>query len=168
VIVHNVKCKYERQCPDDYNSDVVAMGVCLWPWTPYPDSIPAACSTNTAGGVCSGGGRYPSKSHIVPKSLNNVQYLSSILLNMWNRGKQSVGLGLSPGEIAELRTVPGIVSSGGFDQKLLLFLYVRYDVIVAGEYALVKSQPFPPPPCKEMYAWNWYLLHELGALASWQ
>jgi phosphatidylinositol 3,5-bisphosphate 5-phosphatase len=85
---------------------------------------------------------------------------SSMLLNMWNRGKRSVGLGLTNREIAELR-YQGLYQVVDFT-KNFYFSYT-YDLTrsLQENFLATTSQPFPPPPFKDMYAWNFFLTREL-------
>lgn len=85
---------------------------------------------------------------------------SSMLLNMWNRGKRSVGLGLTNREIAELR-YQGLYQVVDFT-KNFYFSYT-YDLTrsLQENFLATTSQPFPPPPIKDMYAWNYFLTREL-------
>lgn len=85
---------------------------------------------------------------------------SSMLLNMWNRGKRSVGLGLTDREIAELR-YQGLYHAVDFT-KNFYFSYT-YDLTrsLQENFLATTSQPFPPPPIKDMYAWNHFLTREL-------
>ena len=131
------------------------------PYDDIPNGLPGLGSSGAVVGV------RPNKSHIVPTSLTNTQDPSSMLLNMWNRGKRSVGLGLSPREIAELR-YQGLYQV--VDLTKNFYFSYTYDMTrsLQENMLLYRSRPFPPPPCKEMYSWNWYLSHELGDLASWQ
>jgi len=101
-------------------------------------------STNGAGGVGGGEASDP----------------SSVLLNMWNRGKRSVGLGLTPREIAELRYFELYQV---IDLTKNFFFSYTYDVTrsLQENFLTMTSQPYPPPPFKEMYAWNYFLTREL-------
>ena len=85
---------------------------------------------------------------------------SSMLLSMWNRGKRSVGLGLTNREIAELR-YQGLYQVVDFT-KNFYFSYT-YDLTrsLQENFLATTSQPFPPPPFKDMYAWNFFLTREL-------
>ncbi|GKY92743.1 hypothetical protein MPSEU_000244300 [Mayamaea pseudoterrestris] len=87
---------------------------------------------------------------------------SSVLLSMWNRGKRSVGLGLSNREIAELR-YQGLYQVVDL-QKNFYFSY-SYDLTrtLQENFLAATTQPFPPPPCKEMYSWNHFLTQEFEA-----
>ena len=85
---------------------------------------------------------------------------SAMLLKMWNRGKRSVGLGLTNREIAELR-YQGLYQVVDFS-KNFYFSY-SYDLTrsMQENFLATTSQPFPPPPYKDMYAWNFFLTREL-------
>jgi hypothetical protein len=85
---------------------------------------------------------------------------SAMLLSMWNRGKRSVGLGLTNREIAELR-YQGLYQVVDFS-KNFYFSY-SYDLTRSLQENILAttSQPFPPPPYKDMYAWNYFLTREL-------
>lgn len=85
---------------------------------------------------------------------------SAMLLNMWNRGKRSVGLGSTNREIAELR-YQGLYHVVDFS-KNFYFSY-SYDLTrsLQENFLATTSQPFPPPPYKDMYAWNYFLTREL-------
>jgi hypothetical protein len=83
-----------------------------------------------------------------------------MLINMWNRGKRSVGLGLTNREIAELR-YQGLYQVVDFS-KNFYFSYT-YDMTrsLQENFLATTSQPYPPPPYKDMYAWNFFLTREL-------
>lgn len=85
---------------------------------------------------------------------------SSVLLNMWNRGKRSVGLGLTNREIAELR-YQGLYQV--VDLTKNFFFSYTYDLTKSLQENFLSntSQPFPPPPFKDMFAWNYFLTREL-------
>jgi hypothetical protein len=85
---------------------------------------------------------------------------SSMLLSMWNRGKRSVGLGLSNREIAELR-YQGLYQV--VDLTKNFFFSYTYDLTrsLQENFLGMTSRPFPPPPFKEMYAWNFFLTREI-------
>jgi hypothetical protein len=85
---------------------------------------------------------------------------SSMLLSMWNRGKRSVGLGLSNREIAELR-YQGLYQV--VDLTKNFFFSYTYDLTrsLQENFLGMTSRPFPPPPFKDMYAWNFFLTREL-------
>jgi len=85
---------------------------------------------------------------------------SSMLLSMWNRGKRSVGLGLSNREIAELR-YQGLYQV--IDLTKNFFFSYTYDLTrsLQENFLGMTSRPFPPPPFKDMYAWNFFLTREL-------
>ena len=84
----------------------------------------------------------------------------TMLLSMWNRGKRSVGLGLTNREIAELR-YQGLYQV--VDLTKNFYFSYTYDVTrsLQENFLATKSQPFPPPPFKDMYAWNYFLTREL-------
>lgn len=90
---------------------------------------------------------------------------SSMLLSMWNRGKRSVGLGLTNREIAELR-YQGLYQV--VDLTKNFFFSYTYDITrsLQENFLAMSSQPFPPPPFKDMYAWNYFLTKELEECAS--
>ncbi|KAL3921164.1 MAG: hypothetical protein SGILL_002890 [Bacillariaceae sp.] len=99
----------------------------------------------------------------VPGSHNDVDIHadpSSVLLNMWNRGKRSVGLGLTNREIAELR-YQGLYQV--IDLTKNFFFSYTYDLTrsLQENFLANASQPFPPPPFKDMFAWNYFLTREL-------
>lgn len=83
-----------------------------------------------------------------------------MLLNMWNRGKRSVGLGLTNREIAELR-YQGLYQV--VDLTKNFFFSYTYDLTrsLQENFLAMTSKPFPPPPFKDMYAWNFFLTREL-------
>ncbi|VEU41306.1 unnamed protein product [Pseudo-nitzschia multistriata] len=85
---------------------------------------------------------------------------SSVLLNMWNRGKRSVGLGLTNREIAELR-YQGLYQV--VDLTKNFFFSYTYDLTRSLQENVLSntSKPFPPPPFKDMFAWNYFLTREL-------
>lgn len=85
---------------------------------------------------------------------------SSVLLNMWNRGKRSVGLGLTNREIAELR-YQGLYQV--VDLTKNFFFSYTYDLTrsLQENFLANASQPFPPPSFKDMFAWNFFLTREL-------
>jgi hypothetical protein len=85
---------------------------------------------------------------------------SSVLLSMWNRGKRSVGLGLTNREIAELR-YQGLYQV--VDLTKNFFFSYTYDLTrsLQENFLSNTSQPFPPPPFKDMFAWNYFLTREL-------
>lgn len=69
---------------------------------------------------------------------------------MWNRGKRSVGLGLSNREIAELR-YQGLYQV--VDLTKNFFFSYTYDLTrsLQENFLGMTSRPFPPPPFKDMY-----------------
>jgi hypothetical protein len=85
---------------------------------------------------------------------------SSVLLSMWNRGKRSVGLGLTNREIAELR-YQGLYQV--VDLTKNFFFSYSYDLTrsLQENFLTNTSQPFPPPPFKDMFAWNFFLTREV-------
>lgn len=90
---------------------------------------------------------------------------SSVLLNMWNRGKRSVGLGLTNREIAELR-YQGLYQV--VDLTKNFFFSYTYDLTrsLQENFLSNTSKPFPPPPFKDMFAWNHFLTRELEACCN--
>lgn len=85
---------------------------------------------------------------------------------MWNRGKRSVGLGLTNREIAELR-YQGLYQVVDLT-KNFLFSY-SYDLTrsLQDNFLAVTAKPFPPPPPQDMFAWNFFLTREFeGCLHS--
>lgn len=90
---------------------------------------------------------------------------SSVLLSMWNRGKRSVGLGLTNREIAELR-YQGLYQV--VDLTKNFFFSYTYDLTrsLQENFLTNTSQPFPPPPFKNMFAWNFFLTRELEQCTS--
>jgi hypothetical protein len=90
---------------------------------------------------------------------------SSVLLNMWNRGKRSVGLGLTNREIAELR-YQGLYQV--VDLTKNFFFSYTYDLSrsLQENFLSTSVKPFPPPPFKDMFAWNFFLTRELEACTN--
>lgn len=91
---------------------------------------------------------------------------SSVLLSMWNRGKRSVGLGLTNREIAELR-YQGLYQV--VDLSKSFFFSYTYDLTrsLQENFLATTTKPFPPPPFKDLYAWNHFLTKEFeGCLHS--
>lgn len=85
---------------------------------------------------------------------------------MWNRGKRSVGLGLTNREIAELR-YQGLYQVVDLT-KNFLFSYT-YDLTrsLQDNFLITTATPCPPPPGQDMYAWNFFLTREFeGCLHS--
>jgi hypothetical protein len=84
---------------------------------------------------------------------------------MWNRGKRSVGLGLTNREIAELR-YQGLYQV--VDLTKNFFFSYTYDMTrsLQENFLATASQPFPPPPFTDMYAWNFFLTREFEACTS--
>jgi hypothetical protein len=84
---------------------------------------------------------------------------SSVLLSMWNRGKRSVGLGLTNREIAELR-YQGLYQV--VDLTKNFYFSYTYDLTRSLQENMLATttRPFPPPPLKEMFAWNFFLTRE--------
>lgn len=113
-----------------------------------------------------GGVARATRNNIVPTSLTNAQDPSSMLLSMWNRGKRSVGLGLSPREIAELR-YQGLYQV--IDLTKNFYFSYTYDMTrsLQENILIYQSRPSIPPHCKEMYCWNWYLSRELDEISTW-
>jgi len=85
---------------------------------------------------------------------------SSMLLSMWNRGKRSVGLGLTNREIAELR-YQGLYQV--VDLTKNFYFSYTYDITrsLQENFLANTTQVFPPPPVKDMYAWNFFQTREL-------
>lgn len=79
-----------------------------------------------------------------------------MLLSMWNRGKRSVGLGLSNREIAELR-YQGLYQV--IDLTKNFFFSYTYDLTrsLQENFLSMTSRPFPPPPSKDMYGEPYYV-----------
>lgn len=98
----------------------------------------------------------------VMNNTNNGDHPSSVLLSMWNRGKRSVGLGLTNREIAELR-YQGLYQV--IDLTKNFYFSYQYDLTRSLQENMMAStiKPFPPPPFKEMYAWNFFLTREFEA-----
>jgi hypothetical protein len=96
---------------------------------------------------------------------------SSVLLSMWNRGKRSVGLGLTNREIAELR-YQGLYQV--VDLTKNFYFSYTYDVTrsLQENFHATAAKPFPPPQFKDMYSWNYFLTREfescLTAATSYQ
>ena len=90
----------------------------------------------------------------------DIQDPSSVLLSMWNRGKRSVGLGLTNREIAELR-YQGLYQV--VDLSKNFFFSYTYDLTrsLQENFLANSSKPFPPMPFKDMFAWNFFLTREL-------
>ena len=90
---------------------------------------------------------------------------SSMLLNMWNRGKRAAGLGLTQREIAELR-YQGLYQV--VDLTKNFFFSYTYDMTrsIQENFLSMTAQTFPPPPFKDMYAWNFFLTRELVQCTS--
>ncbi|EJK47151.1 hypothetical protein THAOC_34153, partial [Thalassiosira oceanica] len=88
-----------------------------------------------------------------------------VLLSMWNRGKRSVGLGLSNREIAELR-YQGLYQV--VDLAKNFFFSYTYDLTrsLQENFLAMTSRPVPPAPYKDMYAWNHFLTRELEECGS--
>jgi len=86
----------------------------------------------------------------------------SVLVSMWNKGKRSVGLGRDDREIAELR-YQGLFQFIDLT-KNFLFSYT-YDLTNSLQHNMLSmmTKPFPPPPFKDMYAWNFFQTRELEA-----
>jgi phosphatidylinositol 3,5-bisphosphate 5-phosphatase len=84
---------------------------------------------------------------------------SSVLLSMWNRGKRSVGLGLTNREIAELR-YQGLYQV--VDLTKNFYFSYTYDITrsLQENFLATTTKPFPPPPFKDMYSWNFFLTRE--------
>ena len=90
---------------------------------------------------------------------------SAVLLSMWNRGKRSVGLGLTNREIAELR-YQGLYQV--MDLSKGFYLSYTYDMTrtLQENFLLTATKPYPPPPFKEMYARNYFLTREFESCLS--
>lgn len=85
---------------------------------------------------------------------------------MWNRGKRSVGLGLTNREIAELR-YQGLYQV--VDLTKNFYFSYTYDLTrsLQENFLVTTTQPFPTPPFKDMYAWNYFLTRDSeGCLTS--
>lgn len=93
----------------------------------------------------------------------------SVLLNMWNRGKRSLNLGLTNRELAELH-YQGIYQVVDLEKDF--FFSYTYDITRSLQQNMLTmaSQTFPPPPFKDQYAWNYFQTRELeeitGTLSS--
>ena len=85
---------------------------------------------------------------------------SSVLLSMWNRGKRQIGLGLTGREIAELR-YQGLYQV--VDLTKNFYFSYTYDLTrsLQENFLAATSKPYPPPPFKDMFAWNYFLTREL-------
>jgi len=91
---------------------------------------------------------------------------SSVLLSMWNRGKRSVGLGLTNREIAELR-YQGLYQVIDLTKNFYFSYTYELTRSLQENFLATTTRPFPPPPFKEMYAWNYFLTREFeGCLHS--
>ena len=90
---------------------------------------------------------------------------SSVLLSMWNRGKRSVGLGLTNREIAELR-YQGLYQV--VDLTKNFYFSYTYDLTrsLQENFLSATSQPFPPSPFQDMFAWNFFLTRELESCTN--
>jgi len=84
----------------------------------------------------------------------------SLLLNMWNRGKRSLNLGLTPRELAELR-YQGLYQV--VDLSKDFFFSYTYDLTQSLQQNVLTmtSRTYPPPPFKNMYMWNYFQTREL-------
>lgn len=85
---------------------------------------------------------------------------------MWNRGKRSVGLGLTNREIAELR-YQGLYQV--VDLTKNFYFSYTYDMTrsLQENFLSTSTKPIPPPPLKDMYSWNYFLTREFeGCLSS--
>jgi phosphatidylinositol 3,5-bisphosphate 5-phosphatase len=78
---------------------------------------------------------------------------------MWNRGKRSVGLGLTNREIAELR-YQGLYQV--VDLTKNFYFSYTYDLSrsLQQNFLTASAKPFPPPPCADMFAWNRFLTQD--------
>jgi phosphatidylinositol 3,5-bisphosphate 5-phosphatase len=81
---------------------------------------------------------------------------SSVLLSMWNRGKRSVGLGLTNREIAELR-YQGLFQVVDLTKNFYFSYTYELTRSVQENYCICSNKPIPPPPTKDMYEWNYFL-----------
>ena len=131
---------------------------------PHHSSFPTTTNTNTT--------HYPSSTNPITNSNTTTtsstnpttvtkEDPSSVLLNMWNRGKRSVGLGFTNSEMAELR-YQGLYQVMDLTKNNFFFSYT-YDITksLQDNFLAMQVQPFPPPPFQEMYAWNYFLTREL-------
>jgi len=85
---------------------------------------------------------------------------------MWNRGKRSVGLGLTNREIAELR-YQGLYQVVDLTKNFFFSYSYELTQSLQENFLATTTRPFPPPPFKEMYAWNHFLTREFeGCLHS--
>lgn len=84
----------------------------------------------------------------------------SLLMNMWNRGKRSLNLGLSNRELAEARYQ---VLYQALDLSKDFFFSYTYDLTQSLQHNVLAmtSKTFPPPPGKDMYCWNYFQTREL-------
>lgn len=86
---------------------------------------------------------------------------SSVLLSMWIKGKRSVGLGLSNREMSELR-YQGLYQV--IDLGKNFFFSYTYDLTrtLQENILATTTKPFPPPPLKDIFAWNYFLTREVS------
>jgi hypothetical protein len=85
---------------------------------------------------------------------------SSMLLSMWNRGKRSVGLGLTNREIAELR-YQGLYQVVDLTKNFYFSYTYEITRSLQENFLANTTRIFPPPPAKDGYAWNYFQTREL-------
>jgi hypothetical protein len=90
---------------------------------------------------------------------------SSLLLNMWNRGKRSLNLGLTNRELAELR-YQGLYQVVDLNKDF--FFSYTYDMTrsLQDNTLAMTSKIYPPPMFKDMYCWNFFQTRELEEITQ--
>ena len=98
-----------------------------------------------------------SGSSVFEDAVNDPQ---SVFARMWNSGKKSLNMGLTPREANEVRYQ---VIYQSLDLSKDFFFSYTYDLTKSLQSNMfsMSTKAFPPPPYKNMYMWNFFQTREL-------